>query len=500
MTEMTPYSTVIPFGGVTVAADTTAPDWVPDALDQQRVQSYRIYEQIYWNVPETFKLVARGSEDKPIYLLSGRKIVNVCDRYVGNNFTWVATDAQGAPAPLAQTAFDTLFAREAFLSNFHANKLYGIMRGDWLWHITANPNKPAGKRITIRSLDPGSYFPIFDPNDVDRVIGCHIVELIQVGTEVQVKRLTYLKNEPATLGGTPIITSQIGTYKLDEWGDLKAETIQVIQPPTPLDPRITALPVYHIRNFIEPQNPFGSSELRGVERLVAALNQSISDEDLTLAMDGLGMYSTNAKAVDENGDETEWDIGPAKVQELDGDRNQVFFERITGVSSVSPYQDHLAFLKNDLMEGSGTPDITTGNVDVQVAESGVALLLKLAPILTKGEQKDRILIDVHNQMFFDILNGWLPAYEQMSFPEGTNVTAHVGEKLPFNRQQRVNELNQMLAQKVIDTQYYRDEMTKLGYQFPQDIAQRVQAEQSTLSDPFTGRLANELNGNGAVGS
>lgn len=493
MTEMTPYSTVIPFGGVTVAADTTAPDWVPWLLDQQRVQSYRIYEQIYWNVPETFKLVARGTEDKPIYLLSGRKIVNVCDRYVGNNFAWVARDANGAPAPEAQLAFNNLFAREAFLSNFYANKLYGIMRGDWLWHITANPLKPQGKRLTIRSIDPGSYFPITDPNDVDRVIGCHIVELIQEGDQVQVKRLTYLKVETAP-GADPTITSQIATYKLDEWGDLDSESIAVIQPPTPLDPRITALPVYHVRNFIEPQNPFGSSELRGMERLIAAINQSISDEDLTLAMDGLGMYSTNATAVDENGDPTEWDIGPAKVQELNGDKNSVFFDRVTGVSSVTPYLDHIKYMANDLMEGSGTPDIAVGNVDVSVAESGVALLLKLAPILSRGEQKDRILIDTHNQMFFDILNGWLPAYEQQSFPDGTTVTAHTGDKLPFNRQQRFNELLEMLKNKVIDTQYFRDEMAKLGYEFPQDIATRIQAEQSTLADPFTSRLANELNG------
>jgi hypothetical protein len=495
MTEMTPYSTVIPFGGVTVAADTTAPDYVPWLLDQQRVQSYRIYEQVYWNVPETFKLVARGSEDKPIYLLSGRKIVNVCDRYTGNNFQWVAS------TPEAQLAFDNLFTREAFLSNFYANKLYGIMRGDWLWHITANPNKAAGSRITIRALDPGSYFTITDPNDVDRVIGCHIIELIEEGSDVLVKRLTYLKNEPTTAGGTPIITSQIATYKLDEWGDVDAKSIQQIQPLMPLDPRITALPVYHIRNFIEPQNPFGSSELRGMERLIAALNQSISDEDLTLAMDGLGMYSTNAKAVDENGDDTEWDIGPAKVQELNGTKSEVFFDRITGVSSVSPYQDHLAFLKNDLMEGSGTPDIATGKVDVSVAESGVALLLQLAPILTKGEQKDRIIIDVHNQMFFDLLNGWLPAYEQMTFPEGTTVTAHVGDKLPFNRKQRFEELLAMLNAKVIDTQYFREEMSKLGYQFPEDMITRIQNEQQTLADPMIGRLAAEIgSSNGSSGS
>lgn len=496
MSVMTPYSTVIPFGGDnTAVADTSAPTWVPDVIDQQRVQSYKIYEEIFWNVPDTFKLVARGTEDKPIYLLSGRKIVEVCDRYVGKNFTWVATDASGAPAPLVQQQFDTLFTREAFLSNFAGNKLYGIMRGDWLWHITANALKPQGSRITIRALDPGSYFQIYDPNDIDRVIGCHIVELIDDGSGTTiVKRLTYRKIDPVSAGGTPTITSEIATYKLDDWGDVDSQTIQQIQPVTPLDPRITALPVYHIRNFIEPQNPFGSSEMRGMERLIAGINQTISDQDLSLAMDGLGMYSTNATAVDADGNETEWDIGPGKVQELNGTKAEVFFERITGVSSVSPTLDHVRFLIQELMEGSATPDIATGKVDVTVAESGVALLLQLAPVLTKAEKKDQIVLDVHNQMFFDLLNGWMPAYEQLSFPEGTAVTAHVGDKLPFNRQQRFNELLQMLGAKIIDTQYFRDEMSKLGYQFPDDIAQRIVAESATLADPFTARVASELNG------
>jgi hypothetical protein len=34
----------------------------------------------------------------------------------------------------------------------------------------------------------------------------------------------------------------------------------------------------------------------------------------------------------------------------------------------------------------------------------------------------------------------------------------------------------MLTNKVIDTQYYRDEATKLGYVFPADIQARVDGE------------------------
>lgn len=476
---LTPYTTVTGLSGTVTGADNSVPTWVPWIIDQERVLSYQLYEEIYWGVPDTFKLVARGTEDKPIYLPSGRKIVDICDRYVGNNFSWQCSDPNG------QLFFDALFAREAFKSQFQGNKLYGIMRGDWCWHITANPLKPAGSRITIRAMDPASYFPLFDPNDVDRVIGCHIVEMVQVGDEVQIKRLTYRRTEVG-------VTSEIGMFKLDEWGETDAQPVQIIQPVTVLPPQITALPVYHVRNFFEPQNPFGSSEMRGFERIIGALNQSISDEDLTLAMDGIGMYATNATAVDEDGNETEWDIGPAKVMQLKGLKQEVFFDRITGVSSVTPFQDHMKTLDDWLMAGSGTPQIAAGQVDVTVAESGVALLLQMGPILSKAEKKDNLLLDTHNQMFYDLLNGWAPAYEGARFAEGTTLLANVGDKLPFNRKQRFDELTAMLQNKVIDTEYFRSEMSKLGYQFPEDLAQRVQAESQTLADPISARLNAEL--------
>lgn len=481
---VTPYSTVVGLSGTVTATDNSAPTWVPWMIDQERVQSYGLYEAIYWGIPDTFKLVARGTEDKPIYLPSGRKIVDIADRYVAANFQWVTKD------PTAKMFFDTLFARETFRSQFQGNKLYGIMRGDWCWHVIGNPNKPEGTRITIKALDPGSYFPIFDPNDVDRIIGCHIVELIGEGDETRIKRLTYRKVQDA-VGVTTGISSEIGMFKLDEWGDPTSKAEQIVQPLAMLPPEIQSLPVYHIKNFVEPQNPFGSSEMRGFERIISAINQSISDEDLTLAMDGLGMYATNATAIDEDGNETDWDIGPAKVMELKGNKTEVFFDRITGVGSVVPFQDHIRFLQGELMSGSGTPDIAAGKVDVSIAESGISLLLQMGPILSKAEKSDQVILDVHAQFFHDLLNMWGPAYERLSVPEGTVVEPHVGDKLPLNRQQRFNELVVMLQEKVIDTIYFREQMSKLGYEFPEDMTARVAAEQA-LVDPVTARLNEEM--------
>ena len=58
----TPYSTVFPWFGA-------MPTWVKQS-DQERIRSYQIYEEIYWNAPESFKLVFRGTENKPIYVPS----------------------------------------------------------------------------------------------------------------------------------------------------------------------------------------------------------------------------------------------------------------------------------------------------------------------------------------------------------------------------------------------------------------------------------------------
>jgi hypothetical protein len=480
MTEMTltPYSTVTGLSGTVTGASNSMPTWVPWIIERERLFSYQLYEQIYWNVPDTFKLVARGTEDKPIYLPSGRQIVDVCDRYTGNNFGWLSTD------PNCQAAFDALFAREAFLSQFQGNKLYGIMRGDWCWHIMGNATKPAGSRLTIRALDPGSYFPMFDEQDVDRVIGCHVVEMVDVDGEISVKRLTYRKTDEG-------ITSEIGRFKLDEWGEPNALPQEIIQPVTLLDPRITALPVYHIKNFFEPQNPFGSSEMRGFERVIAAINQGISDEDLALALDGLGMYVTNTRAVDEDGNATDWDIGPAKVVEVNGTPSEAFFNRVQGIGSVTPSLDHVKFLIDQLFKGSATPDIAAGRVDVQVAESGIALLLQMSPILTKAQKKDVLLTDVHNQMFYDIQRGWLPVYEGISFDDSVQTKVTLGDKLPLNRKQRFDELVAMLQNGVIDTIYFRMEMSKLGYEFPEDLSERVATERTRL-DPVSARLNAEL--------
>lgn len=485
--EFTPYSTGADLFG-------QKPAWISNALDQQRILSYELYEKIYWTVPDVFRLSIRGTNNAPIYIPSARTIVDTTNRYVAPQFAVSVRDrdtgSDTTDVIAARLALQDWFARERFRSKFNGTKRFGLIQGDWIWHITADPSKPIGSRVSIVSLDPSMYFPVFDENNVERVIGCHLVELTERNGDQVVRRQTYMKTDP---GG---VTVSDGYFELDKWEDLDAQPIEVIRAEESLPDQITSLPVYHIKNFEEPGNPFGSSELRGFERLMSAINQTVSDEDLALALDGLGMYATDApQPTDRQGNPIAWQLGPGRVVHRPPDTR---WERITGIGTVAPFGDHYDRLWEAIKQASSTPDIAIGTVDVQIAQSGIALSLQLGPMLAKAGERNDLIIDVHNQMFFDLLNMWYPAYEQTTF-NNVAVSCVVGDAVPVDREARFKELNDMLDKGVIDTQYYRDEATKLGYVFPADIQERVDAELAKR-DEFGARLNRELGEDSDAGS
>lgn len=488
--DFTPYSTLRPM------FPSSLPSWVPDELDKQRIESYKLYEQIYWGVPETFKLVARGTEDKPIYLPNAKTIIETAHRFTATNMTVVINPTLVDPAIDAdrvayQAVWDDLFKRERFWSKFQGNKRYGLIRGDWCWYIIADPLKPPGSRLSIRQLDPASYFPIWDPNDIDKIVGCHIVDqVINDKGDPEINRTTFRK--PLTeLNPGQFITKEQAVFETDDWGGPKSKPIRVISPPTPIN-GITSLPVYHLRNFDEPANPFGSSELRGVERIFAAINQGISDEELALALEGLGVYTTDAPPpTDDDGNVLNWILGPGRVVEHP---TGTTFGRVSGVSSVQSSQDHLNFLIKNLKEATSIPDVAIGNVDVSVAQSGVALALQFAPIIAHTAEKDTSIVEVHQQMFYDIQTQWLPTFEGIH-GDGMLVDPVVGDKIPQDRDARLTELNNMFDRGIISAEYYRSEAAKIGFVFPENIEKQIADETATraaAADPFGQRTADEL--------
>jgi hypothetical protein len=478
------------------------PSWIADRLDQERVTSYGLYEQIYWGVPQTFKLVARAVEDKPIYLPSGMTIINTTARFTAPkpSLALVPSFINPATAETISAANDfwnNFFKRERFWSKFTSNKLYGLMRGDWVWQLYADPLKPPGSRVSIRAVDPGTYFPIFDENDLDKIVGVHVVDMYadpKNSEEILLKRSTYRRPLTAENPGQ-WVSYEVTLWEVDpEWGvaGTKTRPKQVLTPVMEL-PGITSIPLYHTKNFEEPQNPFGSSDLRGFERIIAAVNQSISDEDLALALEGLGVYATDApNPTDDEGNELPWELGPGSVVGYEGGKS---FQRVSGVGSVGPFQEHIALLMKNIKEGSNTPDIAIGSVDVSVAESGVARALQFAPMLSKAEAKEELILGTHDQMLYDLATQWFPTYEQVRF-DGMAPTMTFGDKMPTDRAATRAELDAMLDRQVISTAFYRAEMTRLfGIQFPANMEADIQADQDRIAraaDPFGARVDDEL--------
>lgn len=501
-TDFTPYSSVRPL------FPTSLPSYVV-GLDQERIAAYSVYDQLYWNNPNAFKLVARGSEDKPIYIPSSRTIIEATNRYLAKGFDAVTNPRGGSPADqlLLTAAVRKLFAREKFKVKFNNLKRFGLVRGDAMWHIVADDTKAVGSRISLMEIDPASYFPIWDDEDIDKIIGCHLIDQFTLGDKTFIRRQTYRKLIPEG-GGVAQITSEAALFEVGAWDDREGAEVKlakVITQPYTLPPDITSLPVYHVRNWITPLDPFGSSEMRGLERIAGAVNQGISDEELGLALEGLGVYATTSGApVDDNGNEVDWRLGPGRVVEIDP---QSEFKRVSGITSVTAWQDHLKFLIGAMREASGTPDIAIGAVDVQIAESGIALALKMSPILSKNEEKEDELLSVHDQMFYDLVNGWFPAYEGYAW-EGVQLDPVVGQALPVDRAAVISEVQAMLSTDppLISAGYARQILAqKLGYDFPEDMGVDVVQEAAAMTearglagDPYQRRLDEELGAEGDV--
>lgn len=461
---VTPYSTITPYA-------TGFPDWIPE-LDQERIQAYNQYQWMYWNNEEAFQLARRPSDGAPIYLPTPRAIVDSTAHFLLKGLEIIPKgESEGSEFSVILNDF---LKRERFYSRFNTAKRAGVCRGDWVFHITADPLQLEGARVSLTSVDPASYFPVYDEDDLDSVIGVRLVEQMLDPEDDQktiVKILEYGYQDGK-------VWREENFWETEGWNNPEEATLlRNTIPLAFLDDRITQIPVYHFKNGEWDGEPFGSSELRGLERVFEAINQSASDEDLALALTGLGVYATDAgRPVDDNGNEVDWEVYPGAVLEVPG---ATMFKRVEGISSVTPVQDHIDMLKESVYDASGTSDIALGNIDTNVAESGIALAIKFLPMQAKIDDRDQAGIDILTQLFYD-LKFWFLVYEGWNYID-VEIEIKIGEKLPVNKSKVVEELNNMKDRDVISAQYYRDKMTELGYEFPSDIQAQILAEKAAMA-------------------
>lgn len=502
--------------------------------DRQRLRAYDTYEDLYRNQSEVFAVAMNVDGENELLrrlIPTARTIVEATNRYLARGLSWAgtmtapttATDAGGtgdsaaADAATAEAVGATmaqlksLFDREEFGAKFLSLKRWMLIRGDAMLHITADQAKPEGKRISITELNPGTYFAIKDPANAERVNGCYIVNIIKDDEDEDIAaRLEYQRiltpEDQAKFNGAPLNTIfvRMSFWEPDGWDDratdedLKpvdaparfGESFALLLQGTTLPADITAIPVYHFRNNRNGSEVFGISEIQGIETLINGINQTATDQEIAVALQGLGVYWTDSgKPVDDDGNPTDWVISPATMLTVQEGRS---VGRVQGVGSVQPSLDHIKFLKGEQSETTGTPLISIGTLESATASSGVALSIEMAPILAKNEEKEEEINSKLVQMLFDLVTGWLPAYEGLQ-DNGVRVAPSFEDPVPVNEEAEIKKFTDLVTAKVISTRFARTMLAeRLGWQIPADEESALAGEAQASADLMGARLDAEV--------
>lgn len=468
-----PWVTAQPFYGL-------PPTWMPDE-DAARIASYRTYHETYWTNPGALKIKALESE-QVIYLPDARTLVNTTNHYLCKGLTASVPDPGGADG-LALAAF---LKRERFKAKFMVAKRQGVAFGDWVLHLTADPDAPPGRRISLNSVDPGEYFPVWDPDDLDKKQAVHLArqEIVTEGgkDKTLIRRKTYRYVTGLARGATRRVTVEEGMYDPETWFAVGGRATRVILEPTELPPEIQTIPVYHFRNQPWRGDPFGSSELRGFESLLRGESQIVTDSQLALRLEGNGVFVTDAPPPRDpaTGDEQDWEVAPGRVIQVAEGRR---FDRVPGIQSVGPMLDHVGLLRSSLWEAAGMPDVSRGRADVSVVESGIALAIQFSPMDAKIEDREAEALGNLDNFWFDWATGWLPAFEQTTF--ASEVTTALGDKLPLNQDTFLARMHQLLDDRLVSREWVRGQLrSRLGLDIPEGMEGDVLAESQSMAAAF----------------
>jgi hypothetical protein len=161
--------------------------------------------------------------------------------------------------------------------------------------------------------------------------------------------------------------------------------------------------------------------------------------------------------------------------------------------------DHLNYVMGEMQQAVGIPDIAAGNVDVTVAESGISLYLQLSPLLAKNEEKETEMLGVYDQMLYDLVQMWLPAYEDVPAGIAVEVVSTVDDPIPVNKDTEIKNIIALATSvpPIISLAYAQAKLRELGYEFPEEMTVQIVVEQAALNeakfgDPFAARSDQEV--------
>ena len=511
MATASPYDTATPLKA-------TVPGYVTDEDDILRVRAYVTYTNIWDNLPDAFAELLRASDD-PLarrYVPVVRDIIEATNRYLGQDMETVWTPIPGNTVDQNSmdewtARFNSFWAREEVGIKFLSSKRWMLIKGDTVLHITGDPSKPEGSRVRLVEVEPEQYFPIWDPADGERVLGCYLASVVQNddGDDI-IQRIEYqrvVSDAQAAEFGVEVgsIFYRLGFYETDGWDGRDPDNeLKPVDPPEwaaiadgaadpftgfALDPAITTIPVYHIRNRRRggKVGRFGVSEIQGLESVFAGIMQNTTDEDLAVAMVGLGVYwTTSGKSRDKDGNEVPWVIGPASIAELEPDGAM---GRVDGITTVQPMQDHIKYLTDVARGANGAPAVASGNVPTDVALSGVALRIHFMPTLAANAEREAEMSSKWTHILFDLLNMWFPAYEGWN-PLPLQPSIAFGDPLPPDRTAIITEITMLLTAGVVSKEWAVGYLAEtLGYKFPANMLATANAEQQAALDAEAQQIA-----------
>lgn len=491
-------------------------------FDKVRAASYRVYEDLYLNNSTDYKVVLRGEDDddtKPIYVPNGEKIVEAKIRFLGQglNHTFSKTDA-GFDDKLKK-----LLARENWDQKWANLKRWGEIRGDAVLMVIGDDAKEDGRKLSIIEVDPSSYFPVESLKNPGKILGVYIVDEYpkpngkenEYCSRVQKYMFSDIDEETDEVAPGSGVTYHEYLQETGTWDDRPGTTLKEadiakgflgdLTPEEDLPTEITTLPTFHFRAHPLMNAMFGRSGLAGLETLIGSVNQTMTDEELIMIFGGLGFYATDAgPARNAQGDEIPTTISPLAI--LDTPKDAKIY-RVNGVASLEPSQTHMQHAENEMQQTKGVPDIAVGVVDATVAESGIALELKLGAILSAAQEQELEFKSVLKQFFYNLATQWFKAYEQVGFDDADGkleIEIEFKDPKPVNQEKRFNQLMLMWDAGIISAKKLTEELTKImGFEITEaDFKQAIEDKKSMAiaADPFGAQLQAEQNqGDGTTG-
>lgn len=471
---------------------------VTSEADATRIAAYDLYENIFRNSVTEMLVTMRGEDQSPVLVPNSRKVIEATNRFLGVNLDYFV-DPEG-PSDLVQLIdlyFKDMFKKQKLIGKFNSNKRWGLVRGDAYFYVDANPAKPVGQRIQITELDPRCVFEIEEhPFDPYELTGVHLVDLVQDfrspdKPDKKIARRRTFRKAYDENGVSVGISSELLFFEVGKWDDRTPQTAaKMEQVPNPgmdqeafmLPATITMLPVYKWSNDPAPSSSWGTSQLAGLETLLYAINQSLTDEDATLVFQGLGMYVTDAAPpIDPTtGNTTDWNIGPKQIIEISNGQR---FDRVTGVSTTAPFLDHMNYIDAKMTEAAGVPQTAIGKIDVNAVQSGIALKMEMMPIIAANAEKEFSIVNAMDAMFTQITQMWLPAFEPELFGSSAEiifimqqmvVTCLFDDPMPKDRDAMIQETIQLDAANLILKSMSIAKLRELGWEYPD-------------TDPYTGQ-------------